>query len=169
MELPEAARARAAAALITMSEGGNLHLDRLRTRAAEFDPLTRDRCLAGALLPATSLLAAQRLRARCRAATLALFDDIDVLLTPATPCAAPPLGTETLRVAGQDMPARATLGLCTQPFSFIGLPAMVVPVARDGLPLGVRLVTAPWREDKLFRAAAAIEAAGVATCPDIRR
>jgi 1-carboxybiuret hydrolase len=169
VELPEAARARAAAALITMSEGGNLHLAQLRTRAAEFDPLTRDRFLAGALLPASWLLSAQRFRARFRAETLALFDETDVILTPATPYTAPPIGTETLRVAGQVVPARATLGLYTQPFSFIGLPAMVVPIAREGLPLGVQLVAATWREDHLFRAAFALEAAGIAALPPIRR
>jgi amidase/aspartyl-tRNA(Asn)/glutamyl-tRNA(Gln) amidotransferase subunit A len=168
--LPEAARARAAAALITMGEGGNLHLPALRERAAEFDPLTRDRFLAGALLPATWLLAAQRFRRRFHAQTLALFGEVDVILTPATPYAAPPIGTETLAVAGSRVPARPTLGLYTQPFSFIGLPAMVVPFAASpGLPLGIQVVAAPWREDHLFRTAAALEAAGIAACPPIRR
>jgi amidase/aspartyl-tRNA(Asn)/glutamyl-tRNA(Gln) amidotransferase subunit A len=168
--LPEATRARAAAALITMSEGGNLHLAALRERAAEFDPLTRDRFLAGALLPATWLLAAQRFRRRFEAQALALFEEVDVILTPATPYAAPPIGTEAIEVAGRSVPARPTLGLYTQPFSFIGLPAMVVPFAASpGMPLGIQLIAAPWREDLLFRAAAALEAQGVASCPPIRR
>jgi hypothetical protein len=38
MELREAARARAAAYVITTSEGAALHLQRLRTRASDFDP-----------------------------------------------------------------------------------------------------------------------------------
>ncbi|MEO8526617.1 MAG: AtzE family amidohydrolase, partial [Caldimonas sp.] len=57
-ELPEVARARAAAFLITNAEGGALHLPDLRTRAADFEPLSRDRFLAGALLPAAWLLQA---------------------------------------------------------------------------------------------------------------
>ena len=60
--------------------------------------------------------------------------------------------------------ARATLGLYTQPLSFIGLPVITAPVAGVGpLPLGVQLIAAPWNEAALFRAAAALERAGIAT------
>jgi aspartyl-tRNA(Asn)/glutamyl-tRNA(Gln) amidotransferase subunit A len=38
IEIPEAARARAAAYIISTTEGASLHLDRLRTRANDFDP-----------------------------------------------------------------------------------------------------------------------------------
>src|SRR5215469_6313913 len=59
IELPEPARARAAAFLITAAEGSNLHLADLKARAARFDPATRDRFLAGALIPASWVLQAQ--------------------------------------------------------------------------------------------------------------
>ena len=59
VEIPEAARARAAAFVITAAEGANLHLADLMTRAADFDPMTRDRFLAGALVPAAWDLSAQ--------------------------------------------------------------------------------------------------------------
>ena len=52
VEWPEVERARAAAFLITNAEGAALHLGDLRSRAQDFDPLTRDRFLAGAMLPA---------------------------------------------------------------------------------------------------------------------
>ena len=52
IEIPEAARARAAAFVITTTEGAALHLDRLRTRARDFDPAMRDRLIAGAMVPA---------------------------------------------------------------------------------------------------------------------
>ncbi len=60
--LPEAARARAAAYVITASEGAALHLPRLRTRAADFDPDVRDRLIAGALIPAAMVAQAQIFR-----------------------------------------------------------------------------------------------------------
>ena len=60
--LPGAELARSAAYLITAAEGGQLHLPNLRTRAQDFDPATRDRLLAGALLPAAWYLQAQRFR-----------------------------------------------------------------------------------------------------------
>ena len=52
IEIPEAARARAAAYVITASEGATLHIERLRTRARDFDPAVRDRLIAGAMIPA---------------------------------------------------------------------------------------------------------------------
>jgi aspartyl-tRNA(Asn)/glutamyl-tRNA(Gln) amidotransferase subunit A len=47
IEFPEAARARAAAYVITAAEGAGLHLDRLRSRAVDYDPAVRDRLIAG--------------------------------------------------------------------------------------------------------------------------
>ena len=87
--LPEAARARAAAFVISASEGANLHLPDLRTRAADFDPGTRDRLLAGALIPSAWVVQAQRFRRWYRARVLELFETTDIILAPATPCPAP--------------------------------------------------------------------------------
>ncbi|HEU0203371.1 MAG TPA: AtzE family amidohydrolase, partial [Burkholderiaceae bacterium] len=60
--IPEAQRARAAAFVITMAEGGNLHLPNLKTRPLDFDFATRDRFLAGCLVPANYVVQAQRFR-----------------------------------------------------------------------------------------------------------
>ena len=159
-----------------MAEGGNLHLPDLRTRPDDFDPMTRDRFLAGALLPASWLLQAQRVRAAYRARVLPLFGEWDLLLTPATPYVAPRIGQDTVEVDGEAVPVRPNLGVYTQPISCIGLPAMAVPLADPagagapgGLPMGVQLVAAPWREDLLFRAARALERAGVAGSPALPR
>jgi Asp-tRNA(Asn)/Glu-tRNA(Gln) amidotransferase A subunit family amidase len=169
--LPEAERARAAAVVITSAEGAELHLADLKTRAADFDPMTRERFLAGTLIPATHYRAAQRFRAWYRDRVRRLFDDVDVILTPTTPFPAPLIGQQTIEIASdrdsppEPLPVRALIGLYTQPISFIGLPALSVPVPVPGpgsLPLGVQLVAAPWRESVLLRVAAALEADGVA-------
>src|SRR5829696_3911613 len=62
IEIPEAARARAAAFVITATEGAALHLDRLRTRARDFDPAVRDRLIAGAMVPAALIAKAHKFR-----------------------------------------------------------------------------------------------------------
>jgi aspartyl-tRNA(Asn)/glutamyl-tRNA(Gln) amidotransferase subunit A len=163
VELPEPHRARAAAMIITASEGANLHLGDLKRRAKDFDPLTRDRFLAGALLPASLYAQAQRFRAWYRARVAELFQDVDVLLAPTTPWVAPPIGAPRLAtVAGEEVVARSHSGVFTQPLSFIGLPVISVPLTSPGtLPLGVQLVAAPFREAALFRVAARLEADGV--------
>ena len=90
-----------------------------------------------------------------------------MLLAPATPVPATPIGQETLELDGVSMPLRPSMGLFTQPVSGIGLPVVTVPVQRaDGrLPIGVQLIGAPWTEALLFRAAAALEAAGICAGP----
>jgi AtzE family amidohydrolase len=162
MTIPETSRARAAAKLITGSEGANLHLDELKTRAADFDPKTRDMFLAGAFVPAAAYLQAQRFRAWYRERLCEVFSDIDVLLTPTTPCAAPPIGQARRDFGAGETWLRPHLGFYTRPFSFVGLPALTVPVAAPGgLPLGVQLVAAPFAEARLFRVARHLEAEGV--------
>ena len=171
IEIPEAARARAAAYVITASEGAALHLDRLRKRARDFDPAVRDRLIAGAMIPARSVAKAQKFRRWYREQVLALFAGVDAILAPATPCTAPLIGQQTFVLDGVELPVRANLGIYTQPISFIGLPVVAVPVPLQPLPIGVQIIAAPWREDIALRIAHALEQAGVAaaTKPSLSR
>src|SRR4051794_9021789 len=73
VEIPEAARARAAAYIISTTEGASLHLDRLRQRPNDFDPAVRDRLIAGAMVPAPLVDRAQKFRRWYRAQVLELF------------------------------------------------------------------------------------------------
>ena len=165
---PDAALGRAAAFIITASEGGSLHLNDLRTRADEFEPLSVDRFMAGALQPADWTIKAHRVRRLYRDKVNALFKDWDILLTAATPVSATVIGTEWLDINGAKYPARAAMGLLTQPISFAGCPVVAAPMwpagndAAKGMPIGVQIIAAPWREDLAFRAARVLEQSGVA-------
>ncbi len=164
--IPEAGRGRAAAYIITAAEGANLHLDNLRTRPQDFDPATRDRFLAGALIPAQWYDRAQRFRSWYRDRLRELFQTVDVILAPTTPCVAPLLGQEKMVVAGEEVLVRPNLGLYTQPLSFIGLPVLSVPVCRPhALPVGVQIIAAPYREELILRVGAVLEARGVISAP----
>lgn len=170
---PEVDRARTAAFLITNAEGAALHLHDLQRRADDFDPHTRDRFLAGALLPAAWVQHAQRVRHWFARQVAQSFSQFDVLLAPATPCTAPAIGTEWIEINGNRMPARASMGLLTQPVSAIGLPVVTVPLwgldvsapHLQHLPIGVQVISAPWREDLCLRVAHALQTAGVASAP----
>ncbi|HSI42408.1 MAG TPA: AtzE family amidohydrolase [Xanthobacteraceae bacterium] len=167
VELPEVGRARASAYIITMAEGAALHLERLRRHPLDFDPAVRERLLAGAVLPAAWVVRAQKFRRWFRDAAHALFADWDVLIAPATPVVAPLSGQQTFVLDGREMLVRPNIGIYTQPISFIGLPVVAAPIPGEGkLPIAVQLIAAPWREDAAFRAAAALEAAGVAFAPE---
>jgi len=161
LDIEGAAIARAAAFLITNAESSGFHLPRLRERADDFDPETRDRFLAGALLPAAWYVQAQRARRWFHDEMMRRFADVDLIIAPATPCPAPLIGQKTIEVRGETLPLRPSLGLFTQPISCIGLPVVVVPVQGTGLPIGVQLIAPPWREDICLRAAYALQARGV--------
>jgi AtzE family amidohydrolase len=169
MELPEAGRARAAAYLITASEGGNHHLADLKSQAHAFDPNTRSRFLAGALIPAAWVSFAQRFRRWYLEKMREVFRDVDVILAPATPCPAIAIGQSTITLKGVEVPSRPNIGVFTQPVSFVGLPVVTVPLHLPGkLPIGVQLIGAPWQESKLLRAAWELQAAGVVSAPIVR-
>ena len=165
VELPEAARARAAAYVITTVEGATLHLDRLRTRPNDFDPAVRDRLLAGAMVPAPLIERAQKFRRWYREQVLKLFESVDVIIAPATPCVAPDIGQVNFMLDGVELPVRANIGIHTQPISFIGLPVVAVPVPLSPMPIGVQIIAAPWREDIALRVAYALERDGIVRAP----
>jgi 1-carboxybiuret hydrolase len=164
--IPDARLARSAAYIITTTEGAALHLQRLRTRPDDFDADVRDRLIAGALVPAAAVVQAQKFRRLYRQRMLRLFKRVDAILAPATPCVAPLIGEKTFVLDGVEMPVRPNIGIYTQPISFIGLPVVVVPVPTpSGLPIGVQIITAPWREDIALRIARALEISGAASTP----
>ncbi len=162
VELPDVTRARSAAFLMTAAEGGALHLPVLRDKAMAYDPATRDRLLAGAMLPASAYLRAREFRSWFLDRALDLFARYDVLICPATPCIAPTIDDPMIEIGGKSVPARAHLGILTQPLSFIGLPVLSAPLLRPGkMPLGIQIVGAPGAEHRLFDFAARLERMGL--------
>jgi AtzE family amidohydrolase len=162
LTLGEVARAREAAFIITSAEGGELHAARLRTNAGDFDPATRDRLTAGALLPAAWYIRAQRFRSWFHERVDEAFANADVLVAAATPFAATPVGQRTLLLDGAEVEIRPNLGVFTQPLSLAGLPIVSVPmIAPNALPLGVQLVGRAGSENVLLALAAELERRGI--------
>ncbi len=160
--IPEAHRARAAAFVITACEGANLHFQQLRNRPQDFDPATRDRFLAGALIPNSWYIQAQRFRRWYRDRVREVFQNVDIIIAPTTPISAPLIGQQTMILDGSEILVRPHLGLFTQPLSFIGLPVLSVPVrGSHDLPLGVQLIAAPYNESLILRVAKVLENTGV--------
>ena len=110
---------------------------------------------------------AQKLRRYFRDRVLGLFGTLDAILLPSTPMTAPKLGQKTGIFGGVEMPLRPHIGIFTQPFSFIGLPVVSVPVwlPDQPLPIGVQIVSPPWREDIPLRIAHQLEQAGAVSAP----
>lgn len=162
IELPDVARARSAAFLITAYEGGRLHKAALAADPMTYDPAVRDRLIAGALLPDALYERALAFRAEYLAQVEVLLADYDVLLAPSAPCAAPLIADPTILIDEEPSPARANLGIHTQPITFTGRPVLAVPLRRPGgLPLGLQLIGKRGGEGALLRLANELEQRGV--------
>lgn len=169
VDLTDVDRARSAAFLMTAAEGGHRHLPALRENAMAFDPAIRDRLIAGAALPVAAYLDALAFRDVFRAQIERMFEDWDVLIAPAVPGVAPLIDDPMIEVDGERVPARAHLGIYTQPISFVGLPVVAAPLGQyEGLPLGIQLIGAPGKDRELIAFACELERRGLlgeAVCP----
>ncbi|MEN0615875.1 AtzE family amidohydrolase [Klebsiella indica] len=162
LNFPEAELARSAAFIISASEGGNQYLPELRRQPERFEPNSRERLLAGAMIPSAWYIQAQRFRRHAQQAFKTLFTHADVLIAPATPCCATPIGAQLMEINGQALPIRASMGILTQPVSFLGLPVVTVPLRTpNGQPIGVQLIAAPFNEQACLRVARVLEEMGI--------
>ena len=166
VEIPEAARARAAAYVISMRRRA-LAFRSPAPAAVDFDPAVRDRLLAGAMIPAVVVDRARNSAAgigTC-AGTLRISRRHHRAGSAVHGAAARPkdLGARWCRDSGA-----AHIGIHTQPISFIGLPVVAVPVPLEPMPIGVQIIAAPWREDIALRVAYALERSGVVSAPPPR-
>jgi amidase len=88
----------------------------------------------------------------------------DLLITPTMACLPPPIGAWRAGTDTDPMMAMLNsypMGVFTSLFNVTGQPAISVPVHHDasGLPVGVQIVAAPWREDLLLQVARILELA----------
>jgi Asp-tRNA(Asn)/Glu-tRNA(Gln) amidotransferase A subunit family amidase len=118
-------------------------------------------CLAGATVSAAQYLDAQQARGEYSVRWQSFFDDFDVLLTPAMPVTAFPIGQlAPSTIAGRSVPpsfdAWCALAL---PANLAGLPAACVPIGagRDGLPVGMQVMGPRWGDGTVLGAAALID------------
>jgi amidase len=115
---------------------------------------------AGAITGAQYLQAITNMHAWTRRIASWWEDDgYDLLLIPTCGEPAPEIGDLTRPDAG--VARQLPFAIFTAPFNISGQPAMSVPLhtTANGLPVGVQLVAAPYREDVLFRVAAQLERA----------
>jgi amidase len=91
--------------------------------------------------------------------------NFDVLVTPTMACLPPLVGA--WRAGTEDHPLMALINsypmaVFTSSFNVTGQPAISLPIHQDeatGLPVGVQMVAAPWREDLLLQLSHTLEVA----------
>ena len=140
-------------------EGASLDEMYAASRAAGFGDEVQRRVLIGTYVLSAGYydayyLKAQKTRRLIQRDFTDAFADVDLLLTPATPSAAFPLGQEVT-----DPVTMYLNDVFTVPASLAGVPAMAVPAgfAANGLPLGLQLIALPSVKKNLSRPAGCLK------------
>lgn len=141
--------ANAAGLVVSRCEAATIHHSFDLCRDLYWEEVAEQLALAEGL-PAIVYLQAQRARRALGEGLLAVFEDCDLLAMPTVPLVAPPVDDFAAHLM--------TLARNAIPWSFVGFPALSLPCGRvDGLPVGLQLVAAPYREDLLVRVGTAVE------------
>ena len=150
--LKEAARANK---LMTQSDGAAVHRDRLKEHPELFGDDIRRRLEEGANTALADYILARRTQAEVKKRFEQFFESYDFLILPTTPIAAPTIeGHDAVEQAGR-------LTRFTAPFNLAGLPALSLPCGftREGLPIGLQIISRAWGEFKVLNAGYAFEQA----------
>ncbi len=115
----------------------------------------------GLLVAAVDYVNAQRLRRRLAREFAAVFDEVDCLITPTTPTAAPRIGERAAEIGGKPMDVRLAATSLVRGINVMGLPALSMPCGRTaaGLPIGLHIVGRAYGEREILRVSAALEIA----------
>ena len=140
--------------IIMGSESYAIHQKWLRERPQDYGDITRQRFLYGAMYSASDYINALRMRSKFTADFHALFNDVDVIVTASA-------HDPAVRIDDQEACEFIYSRQARAPFNVTGSPAMAVPAgfSKEGLPLGIQIVAAPYNEAAVYRVGAAYEAA----------
>jgi aspartyl-tRNA(Asn)/glutamyl-tRNA(Gln) amidotransferase subunit A len=140
----------------------------LRSRSQDFSRSLLHRHVASLMIPGSTYVAAQRVRRMVCEEFDREFENFDVIVTPTTPVTASTIEQckkGYAEVDGRKVPYQSPAGslgtVLTIPFNLTGLPAITVccGFSPAGLPIGLQIIGAPFREATIFQVARAYEQA----------
>jgi aspartyl-tRNA(Asn)/glutamyl-tRNA(Gln) amidotransferase subunit A len=129
--------------------------------AADYGEDVRKRLEMGSAVRAVDYLKAQQVREQVRTDFRMAFEEVDAIIAPTTPIAAPRLGQEAVKIGRETESVRGALVRMNRPANFTGFPVISIPCGftREGLPVGMALHGREWGEAKLLEIAYAYEQA----------
>ncbi|MFD7231017.1 amidase [Streptomyces sp. NPDC059881] len=145
---------------LMVPEATAYHEQHLHTTPELYGPDVRVLLEAGALVPATDYLRAQRTRTLMRDEWSRLLDDVDVIAAPTVPATAAKADQETFRWADGTVETVSDAYVrLAAPANITGLPALSLPAGFDsaGLPIGLQLMGRPLGEATVLHVADAYE------------
>ncbi len=154
IEIPELDEMRIAQAVSILAEM-SLNMQAHRQHQSQLSDPVRINLSLGDALTASDYLTAQQIRTRALAIFQRVFQEVDIILTPATAISAPPFPPGGLSGGYSDLSTVTELMRFIFPANLCGLPAITFPAGYDSsaLPVGMQAVGRHWEENLLLRVA----------------
>jgi 2-dehydropantoate 2-reductase len=139
---------------ILLYEAWQVHSGRVTADPSQYGAETLRLLRSGSSITDADYRTALQRRAELLDSAIAVYQSVDVLLSPAAPFTAP------ATTPPADTAEGAAEGMFTAIHNLTGAPAIVLPCgwSEDGLSIGVQLAAAPGQDDSLLAIAAAVEA-----------
>ena len=146
--------------VVQTAESYAVHANDVARTPALYQPETLRRIHYGAEISASEYIQRRRELDRERRLARDIFSDVDLLVTPTAPIPAPAIA-DLRKDPAALRPAELILLRNTRPFNVWGLPAISVPCGftKNGLPIGLQIAGAEWREDLVLGLAQVYEQA----------
>jgi aspartyl-tRNA(Asn)/glutamyl-tRNA(Gln) amidotransferase subunit A len=160
VDLPDIGGYSAAGGVISASESAAFHGQWLRTRAADYSDQVRGRLLQGLAIPANAYIDSLRARGAALAEFCDLvFSKVDVLHGPVLSIRTPTIAETDLGWSDTTAQVLSRITRLTRPGNYLGLPTVCANAGftRDGMPIGMQLITRPFDEATAFRAGHAFQ------------
>lgn len=152
--IPDLNATRVAHAVTILSEMA-ICLKRFAGQRNEHGAAVRLSLVIGEVLTAMDYLQAQRMRTRAMNNFNAVFNEVDVILTPGTARSAQPILPGGLNGGWSDLSLDTEMMRYIIPGNLLGLPGIAFPSGYDsrGMPVGMQAIGRHWEEDLLLRVA----------------
>ncbi len=163
VSLPHVSESIEAGTSIQMPEASYYHQSHgyFPQRAGDYGADVRDRLGLGLQVKASDYLRAFDTKALVEAEFDEAFEDVDVIVAPASPIPAPLIGENEIAIAGGKHTVRALVTSVNRPLNLSGNPALSIPCGftDKGLPVGLQLIGPRWGEASLLAIAQSYEEA----------
>ena len=144
---------------LRFGESAEIHMKWLQTRSEDYGEDVRKMLMQGTEVPAVDYIRAHKFRKDLINEFVTLLENLDVLIMPTTPITAPEFAEQTVVIGDKTLPIYQALSRNTIAFDSTGLPAVNVPAgfSSNDMPVGVQIVGAPFKEEKILSLAYAYE------------
>ena len=161
VELPDQRQLSAASQLVLAVEAAAFHKRWLIERPQDYGPQVLMRLQNGLAIPGVLYLEALRWRGPALAAHIAATSEVDAVIAPAAPLAAPTIAESDVGNAPDAEAVIQRLTRFTRPVNYLGLPSLSIPSGFNakGLPIGMQLVGRSFDEATLITIGAAFQRA----------